>query len=364
MSLNALNEPSIERGAAADVDALDRPVAALQRGIRRRLIEGVLLRTAFWVFCADAFLVLVFTLFNPIFWSLANFQVITLNAAEVVILATGAAFLLGAAELDVSLGANIILSSVIGGEVMTHLSGSPAQVAAGVYPHLARAIVLGILACVATGMAMGLMNGLIVTVLGVNSFITTLATLGIASGTAYLITNGADLAFVPTPLQTHFGVATVGPLPLPAIVAAVVVLALAFVLAKTRFGLHTLALGSSREAARRAGLRVERHVVSLFVIVGGLVGLASIIDLSRFATTNVSGHQTDALAAIAAAVIGGTSMFGGKISILGAVTGSLLSVILADGLVIVGLPSFYQLIIVGVVLIIAVHLDHRRTKLG
>jgi ribose transport system permease protein len=132
-----------------------------------------------------------------------------------------------------------------------------------------------------------------------------------------------------------------------------------FVMAKTRFGLRTVAIGSSRDAATRAGLKTSLHVLALFVLMGALAGVAGVIDLSRFSTTNLSGHQTDALSAIAGAVIGGTSLFGGRVSIVGAVFGAILASILETGLVIQGLDPFYQLIAVGVVLIVAVYIRGR-----
>jgi len=144
--------------------------------------------------------------------------------------------------------------------------------------------------------------------------------------------------------------------PYPALIALAIAAGASFLLNRTRFGLHTLALGSSREAAVRTGVRVRAKVTTLFVLAGGCAGLSGFIDLGRYASTNISGHQTDALAAIAGAVIGGTNLFGGRISVWGAVFGALLAVILQDGLVVVGLAAFYQLIAVGIVLIIAVSL--------
>jgi ribose transport system permease protein len=110
------------------------------------------------------------------------------------------------------------------------------------------------------------------------------------------------------------------------------------------------------------GIRSRGYVFGLFVLVGGLAGLAGFIDVSRFATTNLSGHTDTALAAIAGAVIGGASLWGGRASIPGAVLGALLAVVLQNGLVIVGLPVFYQQIAVGAVLIIAVYIDIRSSK--
>jgi ribose transport system permease protein len=125
-----------------------------------------------------------------------------------------------------------------------------------------------------------------------------------------------------------------------------------------------LALGSSRSAAERSGIRVRAQLVIAFVIVGVLAGLAGFIDLTRFATTNLAGHQTDALAAITACVIGGTSLFGGRVSIAGVLAGTVLAVLLEDGLIVVGLSPFYQLIAIGAVLIAAVFIDSKRSGGG
>jgi ribose transport system permease protein len=103
-------------------------------------------------------------------------------------------------------------------------------------------------------------------------------------------------------------------------------------------------------------------VLALFVMMGALSGVAAMLDLTRFATTNIGGHQTTALAAIAAVVIGGTSLFGGRATIAGSMVASLIPVILGTGLVILGVPSFYQLIAVGAILIAAVYVDQRRRE--
>jgi ribose transport system permease protein len=332
-------------------------------GATVRILKAALdVPTVFWVGFLDGLLIIAFGLLSAghVFWGIGNLQDMGVDAAEVVLLAMGEAFLLGAGEFDISLGANVVISSVLGGEVILHLAGTPTQILNNQYPHQGIALTLGVLTCLGTGTLMGAVNGLVVTVLRVNSLVATLATLGIATGTAYLITGGADLAELPTSLQTGFGIKSIVGIPLPAAAVAIVAVGLWLLLTKTRFGMRSLALGSSRVAARRAGIRVEPHLMLLFALVGLMAGMAGFIDLSRFATTNVSGHQTDALAAIAGAVIGGTSLFGGRVSIVGAIIGSFLAVILQVGLVIIGLQPFYQLIAVGVVLIIAVHIDQRR----
>jgi ribose transport system permease protein len=310
----------------------------------------------------DLVLILLFGLIstNHLYLGLASFQNLGFNAAQIVLLAVAATFELAAAQIDVSLGAMLVLSSIVGGEVIQHFGGTPAQVQSGGYPHLARALILGVAACVATGAVFGLVNGLIVTRLRINSFIATLGTAGIGLGIAFIITNGADLAYQPTWLQDNLGAKDVLNVPLPALIVGLIVFVLWAVLKFTRFGLRTLAVGSSATSAERAGVRVDRHVVSVYVLAGALCGFASLLDLSRFATTNVAGHTNDALAAVAGAVIGGTSLFGGRASVIGSVFGALLAVILQTGLIAVGLTPFYQQVAVGIVLITAVYADRRR----
>lgn len=337
--------------------ALGRPAGRLRRAVRWGGTH--LLSAAVGIAVVDVGLVLVFGAITPghAFLQLSNFTDLGLDASEIVLLSCGSAFLLGARELDISLGANVILSSVVGGRLMVALGGPTADVQQGIYPHLTVAVLVGVLGALATGLAFGLVNGLIVTRLRVTSFITTLGTLGIGMGLSYVLTNGSNIAYIPSQLQTDFGTATVaGWIPVPALTVVLIVAVLWFLLNRTRFGLRTIAIGSSRETARRAGLPIERHLLTLFGMVGGFAGLCGVIDLSRFATTDLSGHQTDALTAIAGAVIGGTTLYGGGVAVWGAVFGALLAVILDVGLVILGLPTFYQLIAVGVILIAAVYL--------
>jgi ribose transport system permease protein len=297
------------------------------------------------------------------FLHLSNLLNVMLDASELLLLAAGMTYLLGAGQLDLSIGSNVLLSSVVAAKVITSLGGTTTQIAGGSYPHLALALVVGIVAAVATGMAFGLANGLLVTRLGISSFIVTLATLGIGLGIAYVLTHGTDVPYLPLQLQSGFGIRKLGGvIPLPVIVTLTIVAIGWFLLAATRYGLRTLAIGSSREAAERAGVPVERHLTLLFVQMGVLCSVAAVFDLSRFGTTNVAGHQTDNLNAIAAAVIGGTSLFGGVASIGGSIIGTLIPVTLTNGLILMSVDPFYQLIAIGVILLCAVYFQERRRR--
>jgi len=300
---------------------------------------------------------------NGAFVRVSNLSAITLNVAVTMLLAVGITFVLAAGELDLSIGSNVVLSAVVAAKVLVAMSGTTDQVRMGDYPDLPLGIVAGTVAGILAGTAFGVVNGLLVTRLRINSFIVTLGTMGIGTGLAYVVSNGVNVPNVPRVLQTSFGIEKLfGVVPYPMLVVLIISAGLWYTLRSTRFGLHTLAIGSSREAAERAGIRSPRHVMALFVMMGALAGVAAILDLTRFATTNIGGHQTTALAAIAAVVIGGTSLFGGRATIAGSMVASLIPVILGTGLVILGVPSFYQLIAVGTILIAAVFIDQRRRE--
>nr|WP_274601968.1 ABC transporter permease [Pseudomonas typographi] len=310
-------------------------------------------------------LVALFSLISPhhAFLSVNNFFNIALNASQLVLLAVGMTFLLGAKEFDLSVGSNIVLASILAAKTITALAGTPDEVAVGDYPHLGLAVAVGVVVALGSGALFGLVNGLLVTTLRLSSFLVTLATTAIGLGMALVLTHGANVPDIPRALQTDFATYRLFDLvPLPVLLSLALVMLLWFVLAQTRFGVHTLALGSSVDAARRAGINHKLHLLKLFALMGVLCGVAALLDISRFATTNIGGHQTDNLQAVAAAVIGGTSLFGGMASVQGTLVGSLIPVVLGTGLVIMGLDSFYQLILVGLIVIAAVYIDQRNRQ--
>jgi len=319
--------------------------------------------TAFWMTLFLVALILLFGAISRVFLQVTNFQDMALDASEAILLAVGSTLVLGARELDLSIGANVVLASVLAGETIQALAGTPQQVVAGQYPNLLPAVAVGTVVALLAGTAFGLINALLVIRLRISSFIVTLGTMGVGTGAAYVITNGYNVPYLPRELQLDFGIKKLlDILPLPTAVVLAISCVLWYLFNATRFGLYTRAIGSSREAAIRAGLNVNRQIFLLFGLMGLLSGIGGVIDITRFATTNVSGHQTDALAAIAATVIGGTSLFGGVASIGGAMIGALIPVILGTGLVILGVQSFYQLIVVGLILITAVYVDQRRRQ--
>lgn len=339
---------------AVDLDLRSvRPKSALQRYFSE---------TGTWILVLDVALIVLFGFLSNdfVFWSAANIQALMINGTEALLLALGLAMLIGAGAFDLSIGANLVLASVLGAITIKAVTG-PADVN-GNYAHLPLAFALGALVCVGSGILYGIVNGVLVAYLQINSLIATLGTMGIGTGLALVATQGGDVTALPGQLQEHFGLASIGFVPYPTMLSLLAALMLWLVLRFTRYGLRTLAIGSERTSAQRAGIQVKRHLTSLAALAGGLAGVAGFIDIARYGSTAQAGHVQDPLVAITAVVIGGTLIEGGRVSIIGVIWGTVLAIVLQMGLIIVGVQSFYQLIAIGFVLIVAVGLDRYRVR--
>jgi ribose transport system permease protein len=298
---------------------------------------------------------LTFWVISPghVFLDKINLQGMGQGGAEILIMAVGETFVLISGELDLSIGSTLVLGGAVAVNVMVGLSPS-----LGAVP----AVVIGSLAALACGVGVGFVNGVVTTRLRVPSFVVTLGTLGIALGIADLLTSGSLSQTVPPVLTTSIGTSEVLSIPTISLIAAVVAFVGWYVLSKTRFGAHCAAIGSNRASAIRAGVRTDRARIMVFVLMGFLAGLASVLDIARFTTISVASHTTDNLEAISAVIIGGTSLFGGRGSVGGTVIGTLIPVTLLSGLVIQGVSPFWQNIAIGVILIAAVAIDQSQRE--
>ena len=296
-------------------------------------------------------LIVVFSLINSTdFFSASNARNIATDAAVLLILGTGMTYVIITAGIDLSVGSVLVFAGVVAAKAMTAVGGDGSGT-----------IVVGLVVGVLAGMAWGFINGFLVAKAKIPAFIVTLGTFGIALGAALLITGGVDEREVPTKLITGIGTGRLfGQIPWLVVIAAVVCLIFGVILATTRFGRYTYATGSNAEGVRRAGVNVDAHLIKVYTLMGTLAGLAGFMSLARFGTTTISGHTTDNLNAIAAVVIGGTSLFGGVGTILGTVFGVFIPAVLQNGFVIVGVQPFWQQVAVGIVLIAAVYLDQLR----
>jgi ribose transport system permease protein len=297
-------------------------------------------------------LVVVFAVLSPTrFATSGNAYNVLADASVLVIMAMPTTLILITGQLDLASGSIIAFSQVVSVEAMLAVGGGGSGT-----------ILLGLLAAVGAGLLWGLLNGFLVARAGLPSFIVTLATLGAALGAAYLLCDGQDIAQVPPALIYGLGVGTVLGLPIIAVIAAVVVAVTVWVLRATRFGRHTYAVGSDVVAAERAGIPVRRHTATIFAVAGACYGLAAFLYVARFGTTTVGGHNQDALNAIAAVALGGTSLFGGTGSALGSVVGVFIPAVLQNGLVIVSVQPYWQLIAIAAALLVAVYADQTRRR--
>jgi ribose transport system permease protein len=295
-------------------------------------------------------LIVVFSLLSfSEFFAVANARNIATDAAVLLVLAVGATYVIITAGIDLSVGSVLVFSGVVSAKLMNEVGGNNWGV-----------ILIGLAAALASGLAWGLLNGVLIAKAKIPAFIVTLGTLGMSLGAGYLITGGVDEREVPFKLISDVGIGRIIGIPYLVLIALAVAIVLGILLAQTRFGRYTYAIGSNEEAVRRAGVNVDRHLIKIYALAGLLSGLAGFMNLARFGTTTIGGHATDNLNAIAAVVIGGTSLFGGIGTILGTVFGVFIPAVLQNGFVIVGVQAFWQQVAVGAVLIVAVYLDQLR----
>lgn len=317
-----------------------------QRGAwLRRLAGGQVL----WIALILVALIVLFTIaVGDSFASVANARNIATSASILVLLALAQLFVIITGGIDLSGGAILVFSGVIAAQVMNLFGGGTGSILAG--------LVCGI----AAGAAWGMVNGLLVTKARISPLIATLGSMGMAMGLALVITDGIDDT-APLALTQGLGVGRLfGVIPWLVIVAGIVAIAMAILLNQTKFGRYTFAIGASKAAAERAGVRVDRHLLKIYVLAGALAGIAGFLALARFGTTTISGHVEDNLKAISAVVLGGASLLGGVGTVTGAVIGALIPVVLLNGFVITGVQAFWQQFAIGLVLVIAVYLDRRR----
>ena len=328
-------------------------MSALER-LRERLFSST---SPIWIFFVLVAMVAAFGALRPSeFLGSFDIQSIFTNAAVALTLAVGMTYVIITAGIDLSVGSVLVLGGVLAVKTMSAVGGSnPDTIGWG-------PILVGLAVGILAGLACGIVNGGLIAWLKIPPLIVTLGMFGIALGLADVLTSGVDLADVPSKLGSTIGNGKLGPVPWLVVIAVIVTLFGGLVLSLTRFGQHTYAIGSNDEAARRAGINVRWHLVKIYAIAGALAGLGGDLSLAHFTTTTISGHLEDNLVAISAVVIGGTSLFGGVGTMIGTVVGVFIPVVLAAGLVIMSVQSFWPQVVTGVILIVAVYFDQVRRR--
>jgi len=328
-----------------------------------------------WIFLLG--LMVFFSLTGQGFLSVRNLSSLLVNSTLVMLMAVGQTYVIITAGIDLSVGWTVGLASVFAAVNMRNFAEG------GMDPALA--IVLGSAIGLAITVVPGLINGLLIAKVKIPAFIATIGMFGIVRGAAFLFTdgqnvvgnipaevreilraigNGSIVYFIPDIGLTWFaqpadltaeqlrGLQRL--LPYPVVFVAFVVLIFGFVLSRTRFGRYTYAIGGNEEAARRAGINVDRHLIYIYILAAFTAGIAGVLHVFRFTAGSPNVGEPVLLDSVAAVVIGGTSLFGGEGKISGTVVGALIIATLQSGLVILGVDSLWQFIVVGAVIIIAV----------
>ena len=298
-----------------------------------------------------AVIIVVFSVLKPnSFLTVFNIRGIVINTAILAVLGVGMTFVIITGGIDLSVGSVLVFSAVVADKAMAAMGGQGWGTA-----------IVGALVAIGCGLAWGTINGVLIARAKVPPLIVTLGTLGMALGLAEVITGGVDLRDVPTVMVNTVGFGNIfWQVPTLSVIAAVIVVIGIIILHRTKFGLHTYAIGSNPEAGRRAALNVNRHLIMVYAMMGLLAGFAGWLNLAFFQSTTIGGQTSTNLSVIAGVVIGGTSLFGGYGSIFGSVIGLFIPATLQNGFVIIGIQPFWQQVVVGAVLIAAVYVDQRR----
>jgi len=290
---------------------------------------------------------LVLTLTSKYFLSFENFISILLQNANIAILAVGLTLVILLGEIDLSVGGVEALGCVVAAWMMVYGG-------LGIIPSILIALVASTLC--------GLVSGFFVAYFRFHSFVSTLAMMGIARGLALIYTHGASIYGLPDSFR-FIGQGAIGPIPVPVLVAAVVLILAHFLLTQFRLGNHIYAVGGNIEAARLAGINVGRVKLIVLSMSGFCSGLAGIIMASRLNSGQGTIGETDLLDAIASVIIGGTSLMGGVGTIPGTILGVLIISVIRNGLNLLGVSSFWQMVAIGVIIICAVLVDEIRRRL-
>lgn len=294
------------------------------------------------IFLSLVMLCIVFSFFNPRFMTVVNFMNILQQVAVVAIAAFGMTWVILLGEIDLSVGSIIAVAGMVGAQCFAF--------GMGFVPAIALTLVAGAL--------MGMLNGVLTAKLLLPSFIVTVATMGIYRGMVSLPTNGAP-AMIENETWTAIGTESFLGLPIIIWVVAVLFVINQIVLSKTSFGRRAYLTGGNREAAVYSGIKVDRLKILIFMISGVMAAISGVLLSSRLFSAQTNAGMSYELDAIAAAVLGGTSLAGGVGTMVGTLIGALIIGVMNNGMNMLSVPYFYQLIVKGLVILVAVWLDVR-----
>ncbi|MDE0113544.1 MAG: ABC transporter permease [Albidovulum sp.] len=291
------------------------------------------------------FLFFAIVLYDDGFLTTRNLSNIVLQTAPTTVMAVGLVFVLSAGEIDLSFGSITAVSAIVAAFALREHSA-----------------VAGACAGIGAGLAIGAINGTLVAYLKLPSFLVTLATLGLFAGVARSITNLQSIPVLNDFFVGFFGSGAISGIPSLVIWTVVAVAVGHLFFRETRFGAHVVATGDDAQASLVSGIRVKRIRFLVLTICGGCAGLAGLLYAGRLQAAKYTLGESDLMTVIAAVIVGGTALFGGRGSVVGACVGSLLMGMLNNGLILMGLPVSDQMIVRGLIILVAVAISLRQTE--
>lgn len=319
---------------------------------RARLGGLARLATRYGILVALIILAIIFSILSPIvlgeqyFLRERNLLQVALQGSINAIIAVGMTFVIISGGIDLSVGSTVALVGIIVGTALKSWGATPFTV-----------LLIGI----GVGIVCGAVNGLLVTRANLPPFIATLGTMGIFRGLALILSDGRPIYGLPGEYINAFA-GQIGPVPIPVIIALIVAIVFGFILTRTRVGEYTVAIGGNEETARLSGINVKLYKLIVFSISGGLCGLAAVVLTARMSAAEPIAGNMFELDAIAATVMGGTSLMGGEGSILGTIIGALFTSLVRNGMNIFNVQAYWQQVVIGSVIVLAVILDRMRKR--
>lgn len=317
------------------------------KSIRKKILAGGVTTQKLLAFGSLIIIFIAFSVVSPNFAKFDNIIGILLATAVTGILAVGITFVVITSGIDLSIGTVMAFSAVSAGLFITNMK---------------LPIFVGVLGGIAAGGLCGFLNGTAIAKAKIPPFIATLGMMMITKGFSLVLSKARPIYFSDTPAFTKISTGTVFGIPNAVLIFFVVAIIASLILSKTVLGRYTVAIGSNEDAARLSGINVDKWKIIIYTLCGVFAGIAGIIMAARLNSAQPAlgaGYEMDA---IAAAVIGGTSLSGGEGTILGTVIGAFIISVLTNGLRIMSVPQEWQTVITGCIVILAVYMDIKRRR--
>lgn len=290
-------------------------------------------------------LCIVITIVTPNFLSVSNITNVFTQVSVNAIIAIGMTFVILTGGIDLSVGSTLAISGAVGASIVKSTGN----------------VFLAIIVAAVIGIAVGLINGLLVSKGKLQAFIVTLATMTIFRGATLVFTDGTPISKLPEAF-VKIGNGKLGFMPIPVIITIIIAIIAVYALSQTRFGRYLYALGGNEDASRLSGINTDKIKTLVYVVSGFASAIAGVIITSRIGSASPNAGTGFELDAIAVVVIGGTSLAGGEGTITGTLIGALIIGVLNNGLNLMNVSPFYQSIVKGLVILIAVLLDKKSRK--